>query len=85
MSGGLTKAPLRWLQEASAEEIGEALLAVGVEKAGAVVLYVGHRVGPELAQALDVALEKAQENPAETLKRVGFGALNSLLGGDHRR
>ena len=77
---GRKQSPLRWLKDASPEEIGEALLSVGVDKAAEVVVYLAQRAGPEIGDALDRAMEQVQRDPARALARAGMGALNSLLG-----
>ncbi len=72
--------PLQWIAQASAEEIGEALLGSNPEKAARVALYVGGRLGPELGAQLDAAVERVQSDP-KVLGRALGGALRGILDG----
>jgi hypothetical protein len=66
---------LRWLEEASPEEIGEALLSIGVKKATRVGVYLAQRIGPDLGEAIDVAVERARNNPGEAILNTLGGFL----------
>lgn len=77
----MSKRPLRWLDEASPEEIGEALLAVGPEKAVRVGVYLATRLGPEFAVRIDRAVEQAEANPADAVGRTLAAGFKAFLGG----
>ena len=76
----ISRAPLRWLEDSTAEEIGEALLSIGIKKATSVVVYLARRIGPDLGEAIDLAVERAKENPASTL----MGMLDGFIGSRSR-
>jgi len=67
--------PMKWLREATVEEIGEALLAVDPLKAMAIGTYVQVRAGPEIGHKVEVAVNRARKDPAKTVGRL----LGSLL------
>lgn len=75
---GKKRRPLQWLRDASAEEIGEALLAVDQVKAARVVAYMASRASSEI----DTATENLQANlEADPLGTIG----HALIGMSRRR
>lgn len=58
-----TTAPIDWIESASADEIGEAFLAVDEAKAAAVAIYLARRTAPELKRMLDSAGEALEKDP----------------------
>jgi hypothetical protein len=70
---GAKRRPLQWLEVASAEEIGEALLAVDRVKAVKVSAYLASRIGPEAENLIDGIRDNLETDP--------IGALgNALIG-----
>lgn len=67
------KAPLRWLEEATPQEISEALLAVDEVKAVRVGAYLTQRVGPEAEHIIESAQRNLEEDPLGTTGRALIG------------
>jgi hypothetical protein len=76
----LNERPIRWLESASPEEIGEALFAVGDEKTVLVAAYLLSRAGPELSHRIDLLTDRCGRDPEGVAKDVVLGAFRSLLG-----
>ena len=72
--------PIAWLERASPEEIGEALLSVGREKAARVVAYVLSRVGPELGSKIDRMVDEIERDPGRVFAKFAIGGLNRMFG-----
>ncbi len=75
------KRPIAWLDQASPEEIGEALLAVDEVKAAKVMTYLGSRLAPELERVVENARERLEHDPVGAIG----GALLGLARGGQRR
>jgi len=70
--------PLRWLEQASAQEIGEALLAVDEVKAARVTAYLMSRAEPEIQNIVDNARSNLERDPLGT---IGGALLGLSRGG----
>lgn len=68
-------APLEWLENASVQEIGEALLAVDEAKAAQVVLYLVSRAQSEAENTVREIENKIKKNPIESLLK-GLSAIS---------
>jgi hypothetical protein len=66
---------MQWLEQASPQEIGEALLAVDEQKAYEVAAYLGARLPPELARMLESAIHGLERNPVRTIGGALFAGL----------
>lgn len=65
----MKRRPLKWLEEADPQEIGEALLAVDPIKAAEVVAYLGTRAAPEASGMLTKAARAFEDNPMRSLMK----------------
>lgn len=65
--------PLEWIDQASPQEIGEALLASDPVKAAAVTAYLLERSGPELGQLAERVEQEVQSDPVGSLGRFLTG------------
>lgn len=70
--------PLQWIEDATPEEIAEALLAVDEEKAYRVALYLGSRLPPEIARISEHIEHEIRRDPGRALGRMLGGALSRL-------
>lgn len=70
--------PIRWLRDASPEEIAESLLAVDPEKTIEVVLVIVGRIGPELSARIDAVVTRAKEDVPRTLLHAGFSFARAI-------
>jgi len=68
------KKPLRWIEEASPQEIGEALLAVDTVKSYKVAAYLAKRMGPESEGLIARAKKGFSEDPLGAIGRALIGA-----------
>jgi hypothetical protein len=68
------------MDQAGPEEIGEALLALGLDKASLVVGYLLSRFGPEVGPRIDEAVARFQKDPTRSLARMAFRGLKEFLG-----
>lgn len=73
--------PIQWIEEASPEEIGEAILAVDRLKAAAVCRYLMDRVAQELAQLSEQIEHRMKTDPLGTLGGALLGAIRGGSGG----
>ena len=69
------------MEEATPEEIGEALLAVDEVKAYKVAAYLGVRLPPELARLLDGAQENMSRDPVGTVGNALMAGLQGAFRG----
>lgn len=68
---GKKRRPLQWIEDATPQEIGEALLAVDQVKAVQVGAYLATRLGPEGQNILERAGAELERDPLGALLR-GF-------------
>lgn len=68
-------APLEWLENASVQEIGEALLAVDEAKAAQVVLYLVSRAQSEAENTVREIENKIKQNPIGSILK-GLSAIS---------
>lgn len=80
--GGVPAAqrPLAWLEEASAVEIGEALFAVGITKAGAVAHYLATRLAKETGRSATEVVNQFERDPVGSLGRFIAGGAQRMMG-----
>ncbi len=76
-----TVRPLQWLKDATPEEIGEALFAVGPDKTALVVHYLMGRMGPELGRRLEDLQSEVRSDPLGSLARFALGGLGAMKRG----
>jgi len=70
--GGMGKKsprPLKWLRDATVEEIGEAMLLDPV-KGMMVATYVQARSGVEIGSRIELAVDRAKANPGKVARSV---------------
>jgi hypothetical protein len=72
--------PLSWIKDSTAQEIGEAILAVDTEKAVRVVAYLISVLGPEVHDRIELLRFDLQSNPGEVFAGALLGGVRSLLG-----
>jgi len=70
---------ISWMEQASVEEIGEALLSVGHDKAMGVVGYLLSRFGPEVGPKIDAMVRRFEADPGNTLGQFVKAGLSSFL------
>ena len=73
---------IRWMEQASPEEIGDALLAVSTEKTAHVIAYLASKFGPEAGAQIDRIVERVERDPVKSLGRAALAGLGRLLGDD---
>ena len=71
---------ISWLEDAPAEEIGEALLAVGPQKAARVVAYLMSRFGPEMGPRIDRLVDDLARDPQRVVGGAITGAIRGIFG-----
>lgn len=71
-----SRKPLKWLENATPQEIGEAILAVGHDKGIKVVTYIVGRIGPEALNLAELARDNLEQDPLGAIS----GALIGLTG-----
>lgn len=69
--------PLQWLEDASAQEIGEALLAVDRVKAAKVVAYLTSRIGPEAERIVTSVRDNLERDPLGAIGHALIGMSGS--------
>jgi NADPH-dependent 7-cyano-7-deazaguanine reductase QueF len=62
--------PIEWLEDATPEEIGEALLAVSETKALKVVVYLVSRTGYEIDALMRDATERIGRDPIKAVRNL---------------
>ena len=65
--------PIKWLEDATPQEIGEALLAVDEIKAGMVVTYLGSRIGSEVGRVVEDIKIELNKDPVGSIARGIMG------------
>lgn len=78
MSGKVTRRPLKWIREATPEEISEAIIACGIEKAAHVSAILLSRCSTELGERMEGIIRSHAKDPRDTARRFLAGGLRSL-------
>ena len=74
------KRPLKWIREASAEEIAEAILTVDMEKAVAVAGILMTRGGQHFGARLDQVIAKYGQEPRDVAANFIRAGLRGIFG-----
>lgn len=59
--------PIQWLEDATPEEIGEAILAVSEAKAVEVIVYLVPRIGSEFDSVMKRITERFGKDPMKSI------------------